>query len=37
LTRGADLNRPLRLTHSRVHHFGEDFAIEGYLRDPYAD
>jgi len=21
----------------RIHHFGEDFAVEGYLRDPYAD
>ena len=21
----------------RIHQFGEDFAIEGYLRDPYAD
>jgi hypothetical protein len=21
----------------RIHHFGEDFAVEGYLRDPYQD
>ncbi len=21
----------------RLHRFGEDFAVEGYLRDPYAD
>jgi len=20
-----------------LHRFGEDFAVEGYLRDPYAD
>jgi len=22
---------------TRLHHFGEDFAIEGYLKDPYSD
>jgi len=21
----------------RLHRFGEDFAVEGYLRDPYRD
>jgi diaminohydroxyphosphoribosylaminopyrimidine deaminase/5-amino-6-(5-phosphoribosylamino)uracil reductase len=21
----------------RLHRFGEDFAVEGYLRDPYVD
>jgi len=21
----------------RLHRFGEDFAVEGYLRDPYGD
>ena len=21
----------------RLHRFGEDFAVEGYLKDPYAD
>jgi len=21
----------------RLHRFGEDFAVEGYLRDPYLD
>jgi hypothetical protein len=21
----------------RIHRFGEDFAVEGYLRDPYLD
>lgn len=25
-----------RIGHVQVHHFGEDFAIEGYLRDPYG-
>jgi len=22
---------------TRLHRFGEDFAVEGYLKDPYAD
>jgi len=26
-----------RLTHLHLHRFGEDFAIEGYLRDPYPE
>jgi diaminohydroxyphosphoribosylaminopyrimidine deaminase / 5-amino-6-(5-phosphoribosylamino)uracil reductase len=26
-----------RLKHVRFHRFGEDFAVEGYLRDPYPD
>jgi hypothetical protein len=21
--------------HVTIHHFGEDFAVEGYIRDPY--
>jgi diaminohydroxyphosphoribosylaminopyrimidine deaminase/5-amino-6-(5-phosphoribosylamino)uracil reductase len=25
------------LNHLRVHRFGEDFAVEGYLRDPYEE
>ena len=25
------------ITSIRLHHFGEDFAVEGYLRDPYGD
>lgn len=27
----------LRVKDARLHRFGEDFAIEGYLRDPYAE
>lgn len=26
-----------RITGVRLHHFGEDFAIEGYMRDPYEE
>lgn len=26
---------PMRFNHVRVHHFGEDLAVEGYLHDPY--
>jgi len=30
--------KPLvRLNHIHLHRFGEDFAVEGYLRDPYAE
>jgi diaminohydroxyphosphoribosylaminopyrimidine deaminase/5-amino-6-(5-phosphoribosylamino)uracil reductase len=32
---GLDAMRPVK--HSRLHRFGEDFAVEGYLRDAYAD
>lgn len=32
-----NINSPLQVKHSRMHRFGEDFAVEGYLRDPYAD
>lgn len=28
---------PARLSHIHLHRFGEDFAVEGYLRDPYGD
>jgi diaminohydroxyphosphoribosylaminopyrimidine deaminase / 5-amino-6-(5-phosphoribosylamino)uracil reductase len=28
-------NEPLKINHPRLHRFGEDFAVEGYLRDPY--
>ena len=28
---------PKRVNHLQLHRFGEDFAIEGYLRDPYGD
>ena len=30
------MNQALRVDHLRLHRFGEDFAVEGYLRDPYA-
>jgi diaminohydroxyphosphoribosylaminopyrimidine deaminase/5-amino-6-(5-phosphoribosylamino)uracil reductase len=26
-----------RVTHLQLHRFGEDFAVEGYLRDPYEE
>ena len=26
-----------QVTHVRLHQFGEDFAVEGYLRDPYGE
>jgi diaminohydroxyphosphoribosylaminopyrimidine deaminase / 5-amino-6-(5-phosphoribosylamino)uracil reductase len=26
-----------QVTHLRLHRFGEDFAVEGYLRDPYEE
>jgi diaminohydroxyphosphoribosylaminopyrimidine deaminase/5-amino-6-(5-phosphoribosylamino)uracil reductase len=35
---GGDLgpvDRAMRLKHFHLHHFGEDFAVEGYLRNPY--
>jgi diaminohydroxyphosphoribosylaminopyrimidine deaminase/5-amino-6-(5-phosphoribosylamino)uracil reductase len=31
------LNRRMNLKHSQLHQFGDDFAIEGYLRGPYSD
>jgi diaminohydroxyphosphoribosylaminopyrimidine deaminase/5-amino-6-(5-phosphoribosylamino)uracil reductase len=30
-------NDPPRIKHLHLHHFGEDFAVEGYLRDPYEE
>jgi diaminohydroxyphosphoribosylaminopyrimidine deaminase/5-amino-6-(5-phosphoribosylamino)uracil reductase len=30
-------NNPLRLKNIHLHRFGEDVAIEGYLRDPYSE
>ena len=32
----ADLQKALSLHATQVHQFGHDFAIEGYLRDPYG-
>jgi diaminohydroxyphosphoribosylaminopyrimidine deaminase/5-amino-6-(5-phosphoribosylamino)uracil reductase len=34
--RGANLSGSLRLGNLRLQRFGEDFAVEGHLRDPYA-
>lgn len=31
------LEQSLQVEHLQLHRFGEDFAVEGYLRDPYAD
>jgi diaminohydroxyphosphoribosylaminopyrimidine deaminase/5-amino-6-(5-phosphoribosylamino)uracil reductase len=30
-------NDPLRIKHLHLHRFEEDFAVEGYLRDPYEE
>ena len=30
-------NDPPRIKHLHLHHFGEDFAVEGYLREPYEE
>ncbi len=32
-----DAKEPAHLSHVHLHRFGEDFAVEGYLRDPYGD
>lgn len=31
------MNEAPEVSNLRVHRFGEDFAVEGYLRDPYAE
>jgi diaminohydroxyphosphoribosylaminopyrimidine deaminase/5-amino-6-(5-phosphoribosylamino)uracil reductase len=33
----ATTNNAPRVKSIRLHRFGEDFAVEGYLKDPYAD
>jgi len=33
----ATINNAPRVKSIRLHRFGEDFAVEGYLKDPYAD
>ena len=33
----ASLNDAAHVRSTRLRHFGEDFAVEGYLKDPYAD
>jgi len=35
LARGAGFS-PISLQNVQLHRFGEDFAVEGYVRDPYA-
>jgi len=34
---GLGLSEGLQVKHIQLHHFGEDFAVEGYLRDPYEE
>lgn len=31
------MSQAAQVKHVHLHRFGEDFAVEGYLRDPYAD
>jgi len=31
------MSQAAQVQHVRLHRFGEDFAVEGYLRDPYGD
>ena len=33
----AGLNRSIEFTNSRFHQFADDCAVEGYLKDPYAE
>lgn len=33
----GQMREPLHLKHVHFHRFGEDFGVEGYLRDPYED
>jgi len=33
----ADVASTIKLSAARLHDFGGDFAVEGYLRDPYAE
>jgi diaminohydroxyphosphoribosylaminopyrimidine deaminase/5-amino-6-(5-phosphoribosylamino)uracil reductase len=33
----ASINDAAYVKSTRLHHFAEDFAVEGYLKDPYAD
>lgn len=32
-----DTRRAVQVKHLHLHRFGEDFAVEGYLRDPYGE
>ncbi len=31
------MDEALQVKHLHLHRFGEDFAVEGYLRDPYEE
>jgi hypothetical protein len=31
------MNQAAQVKDIRLHRFGEDFAVEGYLRDPYNE
>jgi hypothetical protein len=31
------LNQAALVQHMQLHRFGEDFAVEGYLHDPYGE
>jgi hypothetical protein len=31
------MDEALQVKHIQLHRFEEDFAVEGYLRDPYED
>jgi diaminohydroxyphosphoribosylaminopyrimidine deaminase / 5-amino-6-(5-phosphoribosylamino)uracil reductase len=33
----SHMSQAAQVKHIRLHRFGEDFAVEGYLRDPYGD
>jgi len=33
----GSMNEAVSIKSTRLHRFGEDFAVEGYLRDPYRD
>ncbi|MFZ1007558.1 MAG: bifunctional diaminohydroxyphosphoribosylaminopyrimidine deaminase/5-amino-6-(5-phosphoribosylamino)uracil reductase RibD [Candidatus Sulfotelmatobacter sp.] len=32
-----DIRESMKVKHLHLHRFGEDFAVEGYLRDPYGE
>src|SRR6202049_1075121 len=34
---GFHLSQAARVKHIHLHRFGEDFAVEGYMRDPYGE
>ena len=31
------MSQAAQVKHIELHRFGEDFAVEGYLRDPYGE